>query len=243
MSNFLRKSRKGINMKYAKYAVGEITLVVIGILIALSINNWNERRKERKIQQDIIDEMLTSLESDRNLFMNLDERLVQKDSAIQHILNIKEAGLQLTENELGALMSFAGQYIALSYDDSPYEALVSIGIDKFSDKELLNQIVYYYSLRLPRTEQFLKEELERYLPTINRLERQALEEGLIDKSFERNAEGNWYVKWTNEADEIMNSDIFYQLLVNNHELYYGLDFRLKELIIANEELITALTKK
>jgi len=34
--------------KYFKYAIGEIVLVVIGILIALSINNWNENRKEKK---------------------------------------------------------------------------------------------------------------------------------------------------------------------------------------------------
>lgn len=31
--------------KYFKYAIGEIVLVVIGILIALQINNWNESRK------------------------------------------------------------------------------------------------------------------------------------------------------------------------------------------------------
>ena len=33
--------------KYFKYAIGEIILVVIGILIALSINNWNEDRKDK----------------------------------------------------------------------------------------------------------------------------------------------------------------------------------------------------
>ena len=32
--------------KYFKYAIGEIVLVVIGILIALSINNWNQKRLE-----------------------------------------------------------------------------------------------------------------------------------------------------------------------------------------------------
>ncbi|NNL82603.1 MAG: hypothetical protein HKP28_04380 [Winogradskyella sp.] len=34
--------------KYFKYAIGEIILVVIGILIALQINNWNEQRKEKQ---------------------------------------------------------------------------------------------------------------------------------------------------------------------------------------------------
>lgn len=39
--------------KYLKYAIGEIILVVIGILIALGINNWNEKRKEKN-QLDVI---------------------------------------------------------------------------------------------------------------------------------------------------------------------------------------------
>ena len=37
--------------KYFKYAIGEVVLVVIGILIALSINNWNDSRKERISEQ------------------------------------------------------------------------------------------------------------------------------------------------------------------------------------------------
>lgn len=46
--------------KYFKYAIGEIVLVVIGILIALAINNWNELRKtEQKVNQFLI-----SLKSD-----------------------------------------------------------------------------------------------------------------------------------------------------------------------------------
>jgi len=47
---------------YLKYAIGEIVLVVIGILIALSINNWNEQRKnnlkEKSILADIHEEFL-----------------------------------------------------------------------------------------------------------------------------------------------------------------------------------------
>lgn len=40
--------------KYLKYAIGEILLVVIGILIALQINNWNEARKARKVEQQYL---------------------------------------------------------------------------------------------------------------------------------------------------------------------------------------------
>ena len=40
--------------KYLKYAIGEILLVVIGILIALQVNNWNENRKLKAQQQVFI---------------------------------------------------------------------------------------------------------------------------------------------------------------------------------------------
>ena len=38
--------------KYFKYAIGEIVLVVIGILIALQINNWNQNRKENFLEKN-----------------------------------------------------------------------------------------------------------------------------------------------------------------------------------------------
>ena len=40
--------------KYFKYAFGEIILVVIGILIALQINNWNENHKKRKLEKSVL---------------------------------------------------------------------------------------------------------------------------------------------------------------------------------------------
>ena len=45
--DLMEKNKTG---KYFKYAIGEIVLVVIGILIALQINNWNEQRKINKIK-------------------------------------------------------------------------------------------------------------------------------------------------------------------------------------------------
>jgi hypothetical protein len=44
--------------KYLKYAIGEIVLVVFGILIALQINNWNESNKSDKIKRVLLDQLL-----------------------------------------------------------------------------------------------------------------------------------------------------------------------------------------
>jgi len=50
--------------KYLKYAIGEIVLVVIGILIALSINNWNEQRKQNRNLRDLYSNLLLDIKAD-----------------------------------------------------------------------------------------------------------------------------------------------------------------------------------
>jgi len=70
MLKFFRKIRQKLlnegNLKrYLIYAIGEILLVVIGILIALQINNWNEARKNRKYEKEYINRLIEDLEHDQ----------------------------------------------------------------------------------------------------------------------------------------------------------------------------------
>ena len=53
----------GKTSKYFKYAIGEIILVVIGILIALQINNWNEGRKDRLQEQELLVQLQSEFQS------------------------------------------------------------------------------------------------------------------------------------------------------------------------------------
>ncbi|MFT4565988.1 MAG: hypothetical protein ACI9FN_000941 [Saprospiraceae bacterium] len=53
--DLMEKNKTG---EYLKYAIGEIILVVIGILIALSINNQNEVRKDRKFETKALNERI-----------------------------------------------------------------------------------------------------------------------------------------------------------------------------------------
>lgn len=71
MIKFFRKIRQNLLSegkigKYLKYAFGEIVLVMIGILLALQVNNWNENRKERQEEhlalKSLQKEFLESLE-------------------------------------------------------------------------------------------------------------------------------------------------------------------------------------
>ncbi|MGB5321640.1 DUF6090 family protein [Lutimonas sp.] len=72
MIPFYRKIRKKLAdnnqfLKYSRYAIGEIVLVVIGILIALQINNWNEDQKGRRREMTYLENIKT------DLLLNIDE--------------------------------------------------------------------------------------------------------------------------------------------------------------------------
>jgi hypothetical protein len=76
MINFFRKIRKNLAddnkpMKYLRYAIGEIVLVVIGILIALQINNWNEIEQSGSESKRLLVVLKQDLEKDIQNFKSL----------------------------------------------------------------------------------------------------------------------------------------------------------------------------
>ena len=92
MIKFFRKIRQNLLMenktsKYFKYAVGEIILVVIGILIALSINNWNEERKS-KLHTKLL---LTQVQKELAFNITKANKIIgsyrEKDSLVYRILH------------------------------------------------------------------------------------------------------------------------------------------------------------
>ena len=79
MIKFFRKIRytlmqTGKSGKYFQYAIGEIILVVIGILIALQINNWNENRKINKVEATYL----------KNIHRDLEDQLASIDIQIDY---------------------------------------------------------------------------------------------------------------------------------------------------------------
>jgi hypothetical protein len=89
MIKFFRKIRQRLLTenkfsKYLIYAIGEIVLVVIGILIALQINNWNQKKTERKVEQGYISSLIEDTKTDLSNFKNAialnEERINNLDS-------------------------------------------------------------------------------------------------------------------------------------------------------------------
>ncbi|MEL4454821.1 DUF6090 family protein [Lutimonas vermicola] len=146
-------------MKYARYAIGEIVLVVIGILIALQINTWNEERKTKII------EIKTLKEIRANLKLDLVE--INSDIAIMDsISNDGEAVIDYlkTRNEPSTSFKYDVQVSRVNPHFDPnrggYSLLNSKGIDIISNDSLRGSISKLYESSYPY---YAKYENERIL--------------------------------------------------------------------------------
>jgi hypothetical protein len=74
--------------RYLKYAIGEIFLVVIGILIALQINNWNEQRKDRVKEQILLNQLQ---EDFRANLVQLEEKMATREKIINSAVALLKA--------------------------------------------------------------------------------------------------------------------------------------------------------
>tara|TARA_R110000744_G_scaffold306138_1_gene414444 strand:- start:3690 stop:4475 length:786 start_codon:yes stop_codon:yes gene_type:complete len=93
MIKFFRKIRQRLLTdnkfsKYLLYAIGEIILVVLGILIALQINNWNEKRKDRLKEQVVLKKLQEDYQSN---LLQLEEKMKTRDKIIISGLQLLKA--------------------------------------------------------------------------------------------------------------------------------------------------------
>ncbi len=124
--------------------VGEIVLVVIGILIALQINNWNENRLLGKKEIHILKSFETQFQNDVS---QLDESLKFYDGASKSIDNI----IYHLDNEITYNDSLNQHfYISTRFygdsdlDNNVFETLKSLGVDLISNTDIRNRIVRLY---------------------------------------------------------------------------------------------------
>ena len=92
MINFFRKIRHDLianskTYKYFKYAVGEVVLVMIGILLALQVNNWNEERKAREQTKILLAEVAQELSQNIHKSEVVMDFYLARDSFYYKVLN------------------------------------------------------------------------------------------------------------------------------------------------------------
>jgi hypothetical protein len=140
----MEKNKTG---KYLKYAIGEIVLVVIGILIALQINNWNESRKQSITEKEFITSLKNDLKQD-NAFI---KKVIELNGPRIEAYKVLNSDLQnLYNNDRKSLDSIFKNYFRSQRTFYPisgsYESAVSGNqITIFRNKDLVQKVVKLYN--------------------------------------------------------------------------------------------------
>jgi len=155
MIKFFRKIRQGLLTenkfsKYLLYAIGEIILVVIGILIALQINTWNESRKDRMLEKKQLENLADNLKQNEAL-MEYRIRFINyfRDEG-QHIIDIidqkKPYHDSLSLMFHAALMNTSG----FKLSNIGYEAIKNVGLEIIQNDSLRKEIMIFFEEIQPR---------------------------------------------------------------------------------------------
>ena len=126
--------------RYLKYAIGEIVLVVIGILIALSINNWNEERKLKSVEIKILQDLKNDIQVNIG---NLSEGINYMENAnadISKVLLMCEQKTPYNDSLLTAFPNFLGQWDP-DFTYAGFENLKNLGVNIISNTSLRKEII------------------------------------------------------------------------------------------------------
>jgi hypothetical protein len=152
--------------KYFKYAIGEIVLVVIGILIALQINNWNGNRITSNEQIKILKALKIGLESDLADLKFNEKSIESSISSANKVIYSLENNLPYRDSVpdyIGHMM-FPIMFV---HSTSAFETLKSKGINLIKNDNLRDEIINVYdsqySFFLKNESQIVLEEAERAL--------------------------------------------------------------------------------
>lgn len=129
-----------------RYAIGEIVLVVIGILIALSINNWNEGQKLESLELNLLSEIRNGLNVD----------LKEANNAIlahKGFIKSQQIAVDWLQNDLPFQDSLATHFLRTFFhhdfitNEAPYETLKLVGLEIIKNDTLKDRISNMYGIR------------------------------------------------------------------------------------------------
>ena len=129
--------------KYLLYAVGEILLVVIGILIALQVDNWNEERELRVEELKILKEFRESLAKDSAFLQGSKYTYEKARNSMEYLISYMDKDLPYTDSLKYHFANITFDW-GLQYDLSTYEIFKSKDLKLISNESLRSKIITYY---------------------------------------------------------------------------------------------------
>jgi hypothetical protein len=169
MIKFFRKIRYDLIEKnktgnYLKYAVGEIILVVIGILIALSINNWNENLKNKKLETSYLKRIYKDLDNDLLEYDGTSELAHERNERVlflEQAINDSQLVIKSPDYFIKSIV-YAGYTFRPAISNHSFEELKSSGrLELLNNEDLRVSIAKYYDFEFSYSQfEFIKEDVQ-----------------------------------------------------------------------------------
>jgi hypothetical protein len=150
----MEKNKTG---KYFKYAIGEIILVMIGILLALQVSNWNNQSTDRKLEKRYLSELILDLQTDSIVIYEAkkysDKQVLAKRKLEKHF-----EGKQITEDSLlsyfGSQWRHASKFNPITTTLDEMKSTGNIGvIENTSIRRKILETYNYYTTHINNVEE------------------------------------------------------------------------------------------
>ncbi|NCO63848.1 MAG: hypothetical protein GW839_09345 [Flavobacteriales bacterium] len=231
---------QGKTTNYLKYAVGEIVLVVIGILIALQINNWNQNRNNTAEELKILKSCKTGLEIDLE---DIDHNIKRHKNSIASTDLI----LQMLKDNKKYDDSVAYHFSKIMlptffvHSTSAFETLKAKGIDIVSNEILRNKIIQVYDNGYTFFLEFEKDHNNQYTWGLNTIFNTRFEDSFYYDVSSASLSGKIIPL---NFDSLKNDQefLYYLKSLRNRNIVF-INFQYKKLRILVVELIALLDKE
>ena len=170
MTPFFRRIRQKLSnenqfLKYSKYAIGEIILVVLGILIALQINNWNNVQNDKQAEIKYLKQLLSSLEDNYQIIgdkIATNQRLYEQ--GVQLFKDLKQNKELNDSIKRRFLIPQFDQAVLLN--TAAFENFKNDGMSLISNEELKFEIINIYEQELKYMQITFADQFENYITQV-----------------------------------------------------------------------------
>jgi hypothetical protein len=130
-----------------KYAVGELVIVTVGVLIALGAGGWLEDRQEQALEQDYIERMIKDLRSDLESISIIKVASMDRAQYAQNVLTAYDnKSISISPSELARSVEYAAYFSYPSYAKTTFDDLMSTGnLRLIRSNEIKEAIAMYYA--------------------------------------------------------------------------------------------------
>lgn len=217
---------EGKTTRYLKYAIGEIALVMIGILLALQINNWNEMQKDKATEQDYIDRLINEISLDTSYFDNIKKQFEYKETRMKRVINAWQSNTLNVKDSLQYINDFksAGDINPWYVEPVTWTQLIQTGdLKLIRDKDILDELFNYYNSIKKASDNF-----NQYPMSMNNKTREQWTEPFVYEPYENfnNIEDN---------DKLPNAMVFERIWSKRNE--YINDYTAIAFICTNNKIV------